>query len=245
MNSAKQIYLGDGPPFVKAQGLPTAFDWVSTPFDIGEMDSLSLTAQALAETPNGMLVVPSTTSGMGTMWVAQTAGSTTVSVTVNAPSGSTTSFSVLSSAITVSPAIGLTNAQLAMLAQQNASVWALAKPYVYGWGPVGPVGYSFQNEFLEASRNDLVTSFSQTTLFNGAATPAVSGTLTLQLSDDLINWVPQSGVSGSVTSGGNPLRLNMSGSSQTGANYAQWKWTHTPGSVGEISMRMTVKGDAR
>lgn len=245
MNSSKQIYLGDGPPFVKAQGLPTAFDWVSTPFDIGELDSLSITAQALAETPVGMLVVPSTTSGMGTLWVAQTPGSSSVTVTVNAPSGSTTSFSVSGNDITVSPATGLTNGQLVFLAQQKSTVWALAKPYVYGWGPTGPVGYSFQAEFLEASRNDLVASMSKTSLLNGAASANVSGTLSVQLSDDLINWVPLAGASGSVTTGGNPLRLSLSGSAQTGANYCQLAWTHTPGSVGELSVRLTTKGDAR
>lgn len=249
MNSAKKIYLGDGPPYTRPMnGLPSAFAWTSSPFVFDEQEALSLTASALAETPVASLVTTSTTAGMGVLWVAQTAGTAgnSITVTINAPSGSTTSFNVSSTNITVSPATGLTNAQLAMLAQQNASVWALVKPFVYGWGPTGPVGYSFQSEFLEAPRNDLVVAASQASLVGGAASALVAGTLTMQLSDDLINWVTVSGTSGSVTTGGAPLRLSASGSNQPGAGFVRWSWTPSGGgSVGELSLLMTTKGGLR
>jgi hypothetical protein len=229
-------------------GLPSAFAWTSTPFVFDEQEALSLTGSALSETPVASLVTPSATSGMGVLWVAQVAGAAgnNITVTINAPSGSTTSFGVVANAITVSPATGLTNAQLAMLAQQNASVWALVKPFVYGWGPTGPVGYSFQSEFLEASRNDLVAAATIANLVGGAASAAVNGTLTMQLSDDLINWVTVSGTSGSITTGGAALRLSASGSNQPGAGFVRWSWNPGGGgSAGELSLLMTTKGGLR
>lgn len=246
MNPAKKIYLGNGPPYTRpVTGLPSAFNWNSNPFDISEQDDISLTASALSETPTAMLVVSSATAGIGLLYVAQTAGvgGNSISVTHNAPTGSQPStFAVVSSAITVSPATGASNEQVAMLAQQNAAVWALVKPFTYGWGPQGPVGFSFQAEFLEAARNDLLVAATVQNLVGGAANANVNGTLTLQLSDDLVNWAPMSGISGSVSTGGTALRLSAAGANRTGAGFARWAWTATPGSVGQMSLLMTCKG---
>jgi hypothetical protein len=254
-NPAKRVYLGDGPPYVQMHGMPSNIAWESSPFDMGEMDDISCTISALTETPVASLYIPSATgvaaggfvgSQMGLLWVAQTpgAGGNSISVTQNAPSGSSTTFSVTTDAITISPALGLTNGQLCFLAQQKATVWALVKPFIMGWQPTGPVGNTFMAELLEGTRNDLVLAQTVLSLAGGAATAAVNGTLTLQGSDDLVNWqaFTDATATGVLTSSTSPLRLN---SQRPGCGFVRLAWKPQTGSVGQLFADWTFKGGAR
>ena len=94
---SSQLAWGKFSPIASAQGMSSAFEWWSLPFDMDDADSVSISLNPLTETPCAMLVVPSATakgnnglpSGDGILYVAQTAGAAGNNTTVahSAPSG--------------------------------------------------------------------------------------------------------------------------------------------------------------
>ena len=94
---SSQLAWGKFSPIASANGMSSAFEWWSLPFDMDDADSVSISLLPLTETPTAMLIVPSATakannglpSGDGLLYVAQAAGAGGNNITVahSAPAG--------------------------------------------------------------------------------------------------------------------------------------------------------------
>lgn len=272
--SSSQLAWGKFSPLASANGMSSAFEWWSLPFDMDDADSVSISLQALAETPTGMLVVPSTTPGDGILYVAQAAGVTTVSVTHAAPAGTppvgtpltgmpigtpagvppattpgTNPYSAIANAITAAPWVGATNAQMAMLANQSTAVNTLVKAFPWGWGPVGSPVNSLNSQITMAAENDPLIAQTIKSLVGGAVVAAINGIMTLETCGELTAWAAFAAGPNDVGNG----TLATAGASalelhvdRVAVRYGRLHWQPSAGgSVGQIAGTISLKGGSR
>lgn len=245
------VSIGRDASFGPASGVSSDWEWWSEPIDLGPVDNWSIQINPLTEAPIPMLFVPSTSdspagkqSRIGILYVAKAAGVSTVTITHSAPSGSATTVSVSTDDITVAPAAGATNETVAALVNQNASASALVTAYPVGWEPCGPILASFQSDIESLARQDVVLAFSKTALGNNAAAAAQSGTATLEVSNDLQNWLAAGdpNASASISAPGGTVTLTAQ---NDGRKAGRLHWKPNTGSLGQLSGLVSGKGAAR
>jgi hypothetical protein len=244
-NNLNNFCWGGKSAFALANGMSAAADFYTDPVEVQNADNITAELISLAETPVAMLMVPSATtlpSPMGIIYVAQAAGTSSVTITHATPAGTQTTVTVSGNDITVKPAVGAMNEQTAMLVNQNAAASALVIAYTFGWGPNGPVLSSFNEDIVNPARVDLVAAMAKTSLANSSATAAQAGTATFQGSADLLNWYP---LGNPVTVGGPTSTPPTSTVTASGDQHVRLFFDADGGSVGQLSGFVVGKGGAR
>ena len=182
----------------------------------------------------GMLIAPSTTSGFGLLFVANAPVSgnsygNAISVTIDSPSGSTTSITASGNAITIAPANGLTVGTLAQLVNANTHSAPLVTAYPWGWQANGIVDVSWQPNPLELVWADAVAALSQTSLAGGCAagSAAQAGTISIYGSSDAVN-VSSNPLATQAISGVGTTQIALT----SFPRFLQVQWVPSSGSVG-------------
>lgn len=201
-------------------GVQTAFAWVADVMDLQEANNASLHLVAPAGATYAQVVIPSTTSGCGLLFSANSPGSSSVTVIINAPTGSTSAVTVATAAITVAPALGATNGSIMALINNNAAASALVTVDLWGAQSNGDPWSSLQEDPMDISRNDLVVATTSTAMAGGG-TAAPIGNINILCSNlpDVSSMVP-SGYTLAV-SGTGSYNVNMPA---IGFRYIQVQW---------------------
>jgi hypothetical protein len=222
-------------------GLPSALGlgstgWISDPVDCRGQSMVDLQISALAAACPAMLYVPSTTTGLGLLFVANATGTSgnSIEITFNTPStvpGFLRTIVTTGSSIVVTPQLGDTNASVAAAINNDPNAGALVQAYPWGWQGYGDMLVVPQDHPTEATELDLVKAFTGTDLAGGAASGAQAGTLYVFGS----NSPNTTGYSGSLAwqvavGGTGTFQIQM-------LNPLRWLfavWIPSSGSVGQI-----------
>lgn len=219
-------------------GVQTAFPWVADVMDLQEANNASLGVTIPSGATYAQVVIPSTTSGCGLLFSANSSGASSVTVVFNAPSGSTSSVSVTASAVTVSPSTTANNGSIMALVNKNTAASALVTVDLWGAQSNGDPWSSLQEDPMDTCRLDLVVAASSTALLGGG-TANPTGVLNVLCSNlpDVTSMTP-SGYSLAVSGPGN-YNLNMA---NIGFRYIQVQWVPTGAPSGLMYGAIMGKG---
>ena len=172
-------YAGFGIPSTLGLG---SVGWISDPVDCRGQPMVDLQFDALAGACPAMLFVPSTTTGLGLLFVANATGTggNSIQITIATPStvpGFLRTIVTTSDSIVISPQLGDTNASIAAAVNSDLHASPLVQAYAWGWQGYGDMLVVPQDHPTEAAEIDLVVAASITNLAGGAAAGAQAGTM--------------------------------------------------------------------
>lgn len=220
---------------VQAFGVTGQNGWQSDPVDVRGQISLTLEMQSLIGPSPAMLYVPSTTSGLGLLFVANAPGiaGNNLSITINAPAGSYLPATISTNAITLNPALGMSNAALAYQTNNDPVAGPLVQAYPWGIQFYGDVTTVPQQRGLTAAEYDLVVALAQTPLAGGAAVGVPSGNITLLGSlDPTKGFSSQNPIGAGVVGSGGPQIVTVNPQS---CRWAVAQFVPNVGSAGNVT----------
>jgi hypothetical protein len=210
--------------------------WQSDPVDCRGQSFVDLQINALAGAAPAMLYAPSTTTGLGLIFVANAIGTggNSIQITIATPSttvGFLRTIVTTSNSIVITPQKGDTNASVAAAVNNDANAGALVQAYPWGWTGYGDMLTVPQDHPIDSAESDLVIALSITNLAGGAASGAQAGTLYVlgSASPNTLGYVSSSAWQVAVTGAG-PFSVQM----QNPPRWLVAVWVPTSGSVGQI-----------
>lgn len=227
-------------------GMSSTFNWVSDPWDSDDAlrAELHVFGQAASVPATAQVVIPSTTSPCGALFVATASGTggNSTTVAISAPAGTTTVVTVSTAAITIAPKLGETNQGIVNAVNNTVASAALVTAYIWGYVFNGADAFQSTNVApIITATGDLVVTTSATNLVGGATASNQTGTMYVYGTDDIVNLPYVELGTASVAAGQSSL-IQIP---QLCTRWLQAQWQSSGSPVGQILAAWCGKGSMR
>jgi len=228
LNFGAQEFFPLNNGFGLVHGMQTAEAFISDVVDLqaANIGSLQLYAPAATST-YAQVIIPSTTAGCGLLFTANVPGASLVTITISAPTGTTSSVTASGNAITIAPALGATNGAIMALFNRTTASCSLATADLYGAQSNGDPWSSLQEDPMDTCRLDPVVTAGSTALVGGGAAAPLGNVVIFGSNLPDLNTFAKTAISVAVSGTGPIVPVDL-GTVSFRYAYAAWVPSGTP-----------------